>query len=147
MKAFQFRLQAVLQLKEQIESKQLLLYAEALNQHQKEKIIYDKHLSDLLEAQDHLGQKLKGSVLSVMDIQRDTDTIHYLREALEHQKMRVDFAQKTVEEAHYLFIECKKKREILEKLKKNQKMIYVQGLFRREEREIEDIIQSRYRFL
>lgn len=143
MKAFHFRLAPILKLKEQLEQKQLLIYALSLQKNYEAKKNYEMVSQKFFDAQQNFKNELLSTSLSGIDFKQRVDNVEYLKLACHHEKIALDFASQEADKARNSFIECKKKREILEKLKKKQKNIYVQGVLYREEKMIEDVIQSR----
>ncbi len=144
MKAFKFRLEAFLRLKEEIEKQKVMLHAQALRikQEAKEKVENIELQIRQTEAAWAIRQQ-KGSI-EALDIQREQVYQAALRGELNEAIQCYDFAEVQAQENCAVLVKARQEREILEALKKNQKTTYKQEAMRREEKAIEDLIQARW---
>lgn len=144
MKAFKFRLEAFLRLKEAIEKQKIILHAQALRiqQEAKEKVECIELQASQAEAVWAIRQQ--EASIEALDIQREQVYQSALRDELDEAMRCYDLAEIQTQQNCEVLVKARQEREVLEALKKNQKTTYKQEAMRREEKSIEDLIQARW---
>lgn len=145
MKAFKFRLETLLHLREISRDKALSQYAHAINLRQdKEKELRDSELR-LLELQFQISEKRKNSFTGSKQEAFDLSVKHAKERILDANKNLQQSIQ-TEKAKKGIYLNSNSEYKSLLKLKEKQFEIHVRNETLKEERELEDIIGGRFVF-
>ena len=145
MKAFKFRLETLLHLREISRDKALSQYAHAINLRQdKEKELRDSELR-LLELQFQISEKRKNSFTGSKQEAFDLSVKHAKERILDANKNLQQSIQ-TEKAKKGIYLNSNSEYKSLLKLKEKQFEIHVRTETLKEERELEDIIGGRFVF-
>ena len=142
MKKFQFRLEALLTLKESKKEKALEAYALALKKRQDLQIAYENKQNTF----ETLGSNIASARQQPFAPSTQLSFFqNYLRQKDSLEKQKQDLQTASTEEKSRLneFIQKKKDCDVLAKLKGKKKQQYFADSLRAEEKQIEDIVNSR----
>lgn len=142
MKKFSFPLASLMSVREGQKEDALQEYAKAL----KNRIEIEKHYQEEAEKfdryQQEMAEDMKGLIQAAVYAQR-MSTITQGKEYLSQLKAAVTGFRNREQKMLSVLIEAKNNLDILEKLKKKQKDKFTQECNRKEEMEMEDIINGR----
>lgn len=143
MKPFKFSLESVLTVREREEDAARQSYAEALDFQARTQGALDQAMLDLEGLHGELSEKRSG-------VSRRDDQILFIQ-AIRQQRFfcdtltqRLARAAQLVEVRMQLWMEARRKTQMLERLKEKKREQYDAEVRRREEREVEDLITARW---
>lgn len=143
MKPFTFRLEAVLMLRESEKQKAYEAYGMAI---QRRRAIEERIMGISQELKD-LRARITDLRKSVFPASLQPSFMGALQDGenrLQHQLAELSKAEQFEQKQLNAFLEAKHRGDILEKLKEKRKETHLRELFREEEKEIEDLVHTRY---
>lgn len=144
MKKFKFKLQTPLKIKQMVEeiNKQELL--KAIIKKNEEQMRLNNLYMLTREEREQLGHHLCDSV-RIRDINNYDAYLYYLQNATKQQKKNLSEAEKLCEHKRYSFLEAKKNRQILEKIRDKKLEIYNLEAMRQEQKITDEMASIRFK--
>ncbi len=144
MKQFQFRLQKVMELKEEIEKQRMMELGEA-NQavaHEEQKLC-DLHQRDE-KCRIQIQEKESKDFIDPVEIDLYYRYLKQLETAMGVQEYRIERAKAVAEKKRQVLLTATKERKILEKLKERKLSDFTLDLARREQFVLDDLANTAY---
>lgn len=138
MKRFSFRLQRVLDLREQIRDE---LRQELVRRNQERD--HEVHVLEDLEAEYLRIMIREGGTYSAGDLVMFGDYRERLKSGIEEQRERVIAAQKIAAEALERYVEASKEAKALEMLRQRREAEYTQGILKEEGAQLDEVAVQR----
>jgi flagellar FliJ protein len=145
MKAFKFSLESVLTLRRREEEAARESYSEALAFRSRCELALEQAMQDLEALQSELTEKRSGLT------RRDDHLlfIHAIRQQKDYcttVSQRLARAEQLVQARHGVWMEARRKTQMLERLKEKQQLRHRYEMERAEERLIDDLVAARFGF-
>lgn len=144
MKKFVYPLQSVLNLKEKLESQEMVLFQAAMEELRKEQ----EELLHLEQRKNGYEERLREAVCSRLDllsVKTNKEAIEILKEMIRQQTGRVRRAERHAEVARKRLEEAIKERKTLEKLKEDAFSEYKKAYEKEEQKEIDELVSFRHK--
>jgi len=144
MKKFKFRLQKVMEFKEEIERQRMLDLGKAKKRVSAE----DRKLEQLWqkdsECRKQIEDKEKEYIINPVEMNLYYRYLKKLGTDMESQKERIQAAKSKMEENRQILIAATKERKILEKLKEKRCFAYITGIARKEQVILDDLANTAF---
>lgn len=143
MAKFQFKLQAILNLKHQIEEQTKNLMGKAIQFLDAQKAAYRGIESEREELIAKFGsQSAQG--ISIKDIRNINNYISALKEKMKKQNQRIVDAKEKVDEVRAELVKIMKEREILEKLREKKYQEHTKEEYKKEQMQADELTNYKY---
>lgn len=143
-KRFKFKLQSILDYKQQIEDEEKEKLAKLMQEEQKAK----EYLETLKQNRErevfNLKEKQQEGTLNIDELKLIHNHIQYLGVQIENQKIKISNLQKKIEEQRQKLMEATKERKSYEKLKEKQQERFLQEIETEERKMIDELATTRH---
>ena len=139
MKKFQFRLQKVKEIKEEIEKQKMQQLAAAQNRVAKEVEKLDVLYTNQTECYQRLEELRSNEKIDCTEMRSCYDFLNRLEQDIANQKIRIARANQEVEKRRLILLEAAKERKILDNLKDRQQKVYMSEIARKEQAVLDDL--------
>ena len=143
MRAFHFRLQTLLNLREIAREEALSIYAKSIRRRELEEnklLACERRLGELRQ---EVGVRRKEGFIGA-DQATFLRAVNLAKDRLHRQRAKVNRARRTEEESRTVFVEADGDEKSLVRLKERMQEEHFRFELKKEERELEDVIGTRY---
>lgn len=143
MAKFEFRMQSILNITNQMETQSKMEYAAAQSELRRAED-YMVQLKNERVSYIEEGARLREHSLNVVDMRENTRAIEHTDDKIEAQKSVIEGAQKKVDEAREKLKEIMQRRKTYEKLKEHAFETFLEEEKSKESREVDELTSYRY---
>ena len=143
MRAFHFRLQTLLNLREMAREEALSVYAQAIRQRELEQMELIACNRRLKELREEIGFRRKEGFTGAEQA-TFLRAVNLSRDRLRRQHVKANQAKRAEEKARSAFVEADGNEKSLARLKDRKEEEHFRFELKKEERELEDVIGARY---
>ncbi|MCL2707491.1 MAG: flagellar export protein FliJ [Defluviitaleaceae bacterium] len=143
MARFVFRLQPLLNVKEQIEDQKEIEYGQALRRLDEERKAKER-LERQRESQIVLFRESLEKGINPAEARRYNNTIERLKNRIKEQIKRIEAAEAYAEKKRVELVEAMKQRKMLDSIKDNRLETYKQGEKLAEQKQVDELVSYQY---
>ena len=144
MKKFKFRLQKVMEFKEEIERQRMLDLGRAKKRVSSEERKLEQLWKEDSDCRIQIEEKEKEDIINPVEMDLYYRYLRKLGSDMESQKERIQAAKNKMEEKRQILLTARKERKILEKLKEKKYFAYVTGIARKEQFYLDDLASTAF---